>query len=68
MITTPAILKHAYYSPSGNVGYLLFQPEHTFTFQEGQFCMIEATVHEKITKKPYSIATTNLLLQKEKLI
>jgi ferredoxin-NADP reductase len=68
MITTTAILKHKYDSPSGNVSYVLFQPEHTFSFTEWQFCMIEIEIDRKTIKKPYSIATTNLLLQEEKCI
>jgi ferredoxin-NADP reductase len=68
MISTTAILKHKYDSPSGNVSYVLFQPEQTFSFTEGQFCMIETVLHDKLTKKPYSIASTNQMLQDEKLI
>lgn len=68
MHTTQAILAHKYDSPSWNVSYVLFQPEHTFSFAEGQFCMIEAAINDKIIKKPYSIASTNRLLSEEKLI
>ncbi len=68
MITTTALLQHKYDSPSGNVSYVLFQPEQTFTFIEGQFCMIEAVIDGVIIKKPYSIASTNKQLQEEKLI
>lgn len=68
MITTTALLKHKYDSPSGNVSYVLFQPEQTFTFLEGQFCMIEAEIDGVTIKKPYSIASTNKQLQEEKLI
>lgn len=68
MLTTSATLKYKYDSPSGNVSYVLFQPEHTFSFTEGQFCMIEAEINGKVIKKPYSIATTNQMLQEEKCI
>lgn len=68
MLTTTATLVHKYDSPSGNVSYVLFQPELTFSFAEGQFCMIEAILDDKLSKKPYSIATTNRMLQEEKLI
>ena len=68
MITTTAILKHKYDSSSGNVSYVLFQPEHIFSFTEGQFCMIEAVINWVVIKKPYSIASTNQMLQDEKLI
>lgn len=68
MHTTTATLVHKYDSPSGNVSYVLFQPEHTFSFVEGQFCMIETTIANKTVKKPYSIASTNMQLQEEKLI
>lgn len=68
MIQTSATLVHKHTSPSGYVSYLLFQPQETFTFLEGQFIMIEAQVGEKIIKKPYSLATTNRMLQDEKLV
>jgi len=68
MQNTLATLKYKYDSPSGNVSYLLFQPEHIFSFTEGQFCMIETDINEKKMRKPYSIASTNLLLQEEKCI
>lgn len=74
MITTSAVLVHKYDSPSGEVSFVLFQPEQTFQFQEGQFCMIEASfwtwtaMIKKTHKKPYSIATTNTQLQEEKQI
>lgn len=68
MLTTRATLVHKYDSPSEAVSFVLFQVDHVFTFQEGQFMMIEVQIGNKITKKPYSIATTNRQLQEEKLI
>jgi ferredoxin-NADP reductase len=68
MITTQAILKHKYDSPSGNVSYLLFHAEENFSFNEGQFMMLEVTIDGIAKKKPYSIATTNRMIQEEKLI
>ena len=68
MITTNASLVHKYDSPSDYVSLVLFQVEDVFTFQEGQFVMIEAEVNGKVSKKPYSIATTNKQLQEEKTI
>ena len=67
MYTGPAQLVYKYDSPSGYVSYLLFQPETTFTFSEGQFVMIEVEIDGKVIKKPYSIATTNKMMQEEKL-
>lgn len=68
MISNFATLRHTYDSPSGKVSYLLFQPEEIFFFSEGQFVMIETLIEDQIVKKPYSIATTNRMLQEEKLI
>jgi ferredoxin-NADP reductase len=68
MITTSAQLIHKYDSPSEYVSRVFFQPQESFTFLEGQFMMIEATVRGNKVKKPYSIATTNLQLTEQKLI
>lgn len=63
MIKTNAVISHIEYSPSGEVTLVRFSPEEKFSFQEGQFVMIESTSnHEELgkpLKKPYSIATTN---------
>lgn len=68
MITTPATLTHKEDSPSQQVSYVLFQPETTFTFSEGQFVMIEAEINGQVIKRPYSIATTHKQLQEEKIL
>ncbi len=68
MITTTATLTHKYDSPSEQVSFVLFQVEEIFMFQEWQFVMIEIELHGKKIKKPYSIATTNIQMQEEKII
>jgi len=68
MLTTIATLTHKYDSPSEQVSLVLFQVEEGFSFQEGQFVMIEKEVNGKVSKKPYSIATTNIQMQEEKTI
>ena len=68
MFTTTATLTYKYDSPSGSTSYLLFQPIESFSFSEGQFVMIETHLHGKLTKKPYSIATTHRMLVEEKLV
>lgn len=69
MIKTNATISHIEYSPSGQVTFVRFSPEEKFTFEEGQFMMIESTFNHpelgKPLKKPYSIATTNEELQTE---
>lgn len=68
MLTTTATLTHKYDSPSELVSFVLFQVEETFVFQEGQFMMIEVDIRGKKVKKAYSIATTNIQMQEEKVI
>lgn len=68
MLTTTATLTHKYDSPSEQVSLVLFQVEETFAFQEWQFVMIEKELNGKLTRKPYSIATTNIQMQEEKTI
>ncbi len=67
MIKTQATISHIEYSPSGDVTFVRFVPDEKFSFQEGQFVMIESTFNHvelgKPLKKPYSIATTNDELQ-----
>ena len=65
MFTTSAILTKKYDSPSKLVSFVLFQVQEKFSFQEGQFMMIEAKVNGKTIKKPYSIATTHQQLQEK---
>lgn len=68
MITTAATLTRKYDSPSGYVSFVYFQVAESFEFLEWQFVMLEAEVHGKLIKRPYSIATTNRFLQNEKEI
>lgn len=63
-----AVCRERIDSPSGLVSLVLFQPEETFSFAEGQFMMITHQDEKRTLKKPYSIATTNKQLQEEKLI
>lgn len=69
MITLPAIISHIEYSASWEVTFVRCKPQGEFTFAEGQFMMITADhVHAEIgkpLKKPYSIATTNVELQRD---
>ena len=68
MQTTLWHLVHKYDSPSGLVSFVIFQVEDVFSFQEGQFVMLELELWWSSIKRPYSIATTNQQMQEEKHI
>lgn len=69
MLRTLATISHIEYSPSQEVTFVRCVPEHRFTFEEGQFLMVESVFNHaelgKPLKKPYSIATTNKELQEK---
>lgn len=72
MISTVARLQYKEHSPNGLTAILHFLVEEKFTFQEGQFVMLETDrIKDQLgyaMKRPYSIGTSNKQFQEQWII
>ena len=68
MLTTQWTIHHISHSPSHDVVIITCQVDDMFIFIEGQFMVLQTLIDDKITKRSYSIYSTNQQLQNTKTI